>query len=106
MELPESERRILSPGCCTREREKGRRRGGREGGGKRRGREGEREGRKGRTEDHASCNITYILQKLMKKKKGKKEDEEFLQDRQRTGTKEGHTEKPKAKDVDVSGRRH
>lgn len=31
-------------------------------------------------------------------KKGKKEDEEFLQDRQRTGTKEGHTEKPKAKD--------
>lgn len=39
-------------------------------------------------------------------KKGKKEDKEFLQDRQRTGTKEGHTEKPKAKDVDVSGRRH
>lgn len=35
MELLESERRILSPGCCTEEREK-KRKGGREG-----GREGE-----------------------------------------------------------------
>lgn len=64
MELPESERRILSPGCCTREREKGRRREGREGGGKRRERERGREGRrKGKGElrimHHAISLIFY-----------------------------------------------
>ena len=65
MELLESERRILSPGCCTEEREKGgeggrswtRERRGRGGGG---GRE-EEEGRKReRTEDHAPCNTTVL----------------------------------------------
>lgn len=57
MELLESERRILSPGCCTEEREKGE--GGR--------REGEEEG------DHASCNTTVSF----------REEEKSRQDRGR-----------------------
>lgn len=50
MELLESERRILSPGCCTEEREK-KRKGGRE----------EERGRRDRTEDHATCNTTLYF---------------------------------------------
>lgn len=51
MELLESERRILSPGCCTEEREK------REGGRKRGG------GGRERTEDHATCNTTLLFKR-------------------------------------------
>lgn len=66
MELLESERRILSPGCCTEEREKGR-----EGGRKRGG------GRELRTMRHA------ILLFYLKEKKRKKINIFFRQDRSR-----------------------
>lgn len=56
MELLESERRILSPGCCTEEREKGR-----EGGRKRGG------GRELRTMRHAIL-LFYLKEKKRKKK--------------------------------------
>lgn len=55
MELLESERRILSPGCCTEEREKGR-----EGGRKRGG------GRELRTMRHAIL-LFYLKEKKRKK---------------------------------------
>lgn len=64
MELLESERRILSPGCCTEEREKGR--------------EGEERGRKREiTEDHASCNTTVSFREEEKSRqeRGRRERE-------------------------------
>ena len=62
MELLESERRILSPGCCTEEREVGRE-GGREGGkegGRDRGWE-TKEGRGTELRTNAKCNPTVFI---------------------------------------------